>query len=645
MCRACSDSEWDCHDGKRCIKKQYVCDNTIHCSDGSDEKPEVCAIWQCSAGRWKCLDNLWCISSSKVCDERSDCKDGSDETDEACSNCPEGFWKCGSGECITADKVCDDPGIWTDCDDESDEDPAMCAHWNCTDNFWKCDNGVQCLHMQFVCNWDNWNHPSCSDDSDEGPHCEDWNCSAGMWKCKTGGKCIKIENVCDSLYNTSPHGCEDKSDEDPVLCAEWICPSGYWKCRDNLTCLAQSRIMNYWDDCRDGSDEDPKFHVGRTCPAGYLLCADGEECIKAEYCCDGRTADDRLWEDCKDGSDEGDMCEEYTCLDDYWKCGDNKQCILAEKVCDGEYSDDSDLWFDEPLEGCMDSSDEHNILCGCPEVTDQCQWQCLDGQGCIDAKYVCDGNYGCINIGGEDSSACDGNGCNDKSDELQSVCERWNGTWPCTNDKCIEYTQVCDGKVHCLDGTDELSCQNWTCSEMSIKCQDGLQCIFKGSVCDGHTDCRDFSDEDSGFCETYKCLPGYTKCANNMQCIKTNLICDGNFDCKDISDELCNSPCLKRQLGRQKPIIKKCIEYSDTCVPIDRYCDGVADCPEASDETQSGCTCEDWGLTSCNHTGHMFCLNPEWLPQKSLNDLAMSCWNDAVAIDQKETTKNISGVY
>ncbi len=46
-------------------------------------------------------------------------------------------------------------------------------------------------------------------------------------------------------------------------------------------------------------------------------------------------------------------------------------------------------------------------------------------------------------------------------------------------------------------------------------------------------------------------------------------------------------------------MIKKCPGDSRECIPVGKYCDGIPQCTDGSDETQSGCTCEDWGLRSC----------------------------------------------
>ncbi|XP_037790555.1 scavenger receptor cysteine-rich type 1 protein M130-like [Penaeus monodon] len=46
MCRTrhskCSGQEFPCSDGRGCVARSLVCDGSVHCPDGSDEKEELC---------------------------------------------------------------------------------------------------------------------------------------------------------------------------------------------------------------------------------------------------------------------------------------------------------------------------------------------------------------------------------------------------------------------------------------------------------------------------------------------------------------------------------------------------------------------------------------------------------------------------
>ncbi len=128
MCGGCNSTQWSCQDNRRCLKIEAVCDGIIHCTDGSDEKPELCALWQCPDGMWKCVEKK-CIKERDVCDRQPNCLNNSDENSELCSdwNCSNGMFKCEDNHCINAWFVCDGD---SDCiGDNSDEDPEMCLQW------------------------------------------------------------------------------------------------------------------------------------------------------------------------------------------------------------------------------------------------------------------------------------------------------------------------------------------------------------------------------------------------------------------------------------------------------------------------------------------------------------------------------------
>ena len=103
---------------------------------------------------------------------------------------------------------------------------------------------------------------------------------------------------------------------------------------------------------------------------------------------------------------------------------------------------------------------------------------------------------------------------------------------------CVELWEVCDGKIHCLDHTDELNCKEWDCSPGFWKCsRDGSQCIKADRVCDGIIgDCIDLSDEQD--CQDWICADGMWHCQDGKKCIPDVKRCDGQVDCQDVSDEL-----------------------------------------------------------------------------------------------------------
>ena len=554
---SCANDTWMCHDGGRCIEKRYVCDGKIHCKHGSDE--EHCENWKCLDGFWKCSSHE-CIEQKYVCDGKSNfghipsCRDGSDEDNQFCDswNCTANGIKCGP-YCLPADEVCDGKashGKMAKMCSGKDEDPVMCKQWNCSKGYWKCADNSKCLEEKYVCDNLETNNGAhwCPDRSESDPgHCARWTCAPGYWKCKDQVTCVNRVKVCDGDNTDKPdsarrRNCPDGSDEHLDVCLNWTCSSYYMKCKTGGKCVRENKIMDDKRDCKDSSDEDPLYVSGLPCSyPSHWKCKNGK-CLDQYKNCTlcGNDTDVRL------------RCEQHDCSPDFWKCWDNSHCIYSPHVCDGR-------------KHCKDKSDEHNALCGCPPDK---QWPCKDGDGCINNKYVCNGFAD----------------CNDESDESFSVCDgKWTcppglGWTECYDKRSKRCARQCDGVRDCLDGTDEINC------------------------------------------EKYSCLPGHKKCADNRQCIDEDDICNDERDCHDGSDELCEEKCLPEYLEAECFIGRRCSEDKAICFPAEKFCDGVIDCPLGSDEADSHCTCSQWGLHECQMNEQMMCVYNEWIDDRIITD-------------------------
>ncbi len=131
------------------------------------------------------------------------------------------------------------------------------------------------------------------------------------------------------------------------------------------------------------------------------------------------------------------------------------------------------------------------------------------------------------------------------------MCGTAPGGFPCLDGyTAIDEYNVCDGKSHCWDASDESQevCENWQCPIKMSKCDDDENRC--GMVCDGVINCISGSDETN--CKEFLCLPWMSKCANGVECVFNIYICNGMSNYNDGSDELCTAPCLTSQLNDKK---------------------------------------------------------------------------------------------
>ncbi len=132
-------------------------------------------------------------------------------------------------------------------------------------------------------------------------------------------------------------------------------------------------------------------------------------------------------------------------------------------------------------------------------------------------------------------------------------------TFACNDNpsQVLMQSQLCDGKMDCKDGIDEMVCL--TCKQPSSQ----RYTIYQH--CDGTPSCKDGSDETS--C-TFACLDK----SGNVPFVK---LCNGTPDCKDGSDEACTGATTSEfPCGDGKT------------VPLSKYCDGTGDCASGFDEAQ-----------------------------------------------------------
>ncbi|XP_055339785.1 uncharacterized protein LOC129589217 isoform X2 [Paramacrobiotus metropolitanus] len=148
-----------CPDGTPLLT-EYLCDGIFQCSDGWDEKPDICLNISCPAASHIRCTNGRCVDSRTVCDARAQCPAGaSDEV--GCKDCNMNtHFKCLGDRCIPLSWMCDGEKDCQYGDDESNQRCQVCA--NATNQF-HCTYGGGCVPWEKVCD----GAFDCPDFSDE----------------------------------------------------------------------------------------------------------------------------------------------------------------------------------------------------------------------------------------------------------------------------------------------------------------------------------------------------------------------------------------------------------------------------------------------------------------------------------------------
>ncbi|KAK9294716.1 hypothetical protein QLX08_010779 [Tetragonisca angustula] len=504
--RKCDPSrEMRCDDGQ-CVLLRRKCDNIFDCLDGSDERG--CGV--CTPAEWKCASGE-CIAEIERCDNVTHCADGSDEF--GCVNeCPAGMFRCNDGLCVDSKKRCDGR---RHCLDGSDE-----INCQCPDGQLPCDNGI-CIMKNFFCD----SNVDCLDGSDE-RGCNNVvtppaGCRADEFTCRDG-TCIPQSAVCDRRPDC-PH------EDDEANCLQG-CGKDQFQCM-NGDCIRADQQCNGFIDCADGSDEDctplgPDPMPG-SCPSGYIMCTRDKHCVPQSSLCNGVP-------ECRDRSDEENCYGEPSHLS--LKTYPSEQVIKESREVVFQCRDEGPLrarvrWLrgnSLPLPpGARDINGRLEI----PNIH-------LDHAG----LYVCEAvGFPPSTPGQQVTVYLTVEKFDPPATSRPHACQYDEAT--CSNGQCIPKPYVCNGRLDCTDGSDEMRCSPHGCEPNQFRCNN-TECVSKVWRCDGDKDCADGSDEEN-------CTPNppgspcrYTEyaCASHDQCIPKSYHCDLERDCIDGSDEVGCSP-------------------------------------------------------------------------------------------------------
>ncbi|PBC30144.1 Basement membrane-specific heparan sulfate proteoglycan core protein [Apis cerana cerana] len=578
----CSPGEFAC-DVSRCILASHRCNFIKECDDGSDEHDCSYPVTTCSGDQFRCLDGT-CISIDKRCNQNIDCRNGEDEKQCGCGATE---FRCTDGRCIGYELQCN--GV-EECSDGSDERDCECP-----DGQLPCDNKV-CINKNFFCD----NNIDCHDGSDERDcnngvtqpprcredefTCRDGTCIPQSAFCDERPDCPYAEDEANCLQgkNTSDrtnlvgliHETRDNKDYNPDYQAPAnqstprSCAPDDFVCADG-TCIPETHHCDHFYDCRDFTDEQYCFGCGKD----QFQCADGN-CIRIEDQCNG-------YIDCADGTDEND-CDHVgshpmpgRCPAGFIMCIRDKDCVPQSSLCNGipECRDRSDEEYcnTEPSSLSLKTYPSEQVIKESREVVFQCRdegplrakvrWLrgnnlplpsgSRDINGRLEipniqlnhsGSYICEAvDYPPSTPGQQVSVYLTVEKFDPPATSRPHVCQYDEAT--CSNGECIPKSYVCNDRLDCTDGSDEMRCSPHGCEPNQFRCNN-TQCVSKLWRCDGDKDCADGSDEEN--CAPNK--PGspcrFTEfaCASNNQCIPKSYHCDMEKDCLDASDEIGCSP-------------------------------------------------------------------------------------------------------
>ncbi|XP_015791773.1 low-density lipoprotein receptor-related protein 2 [Tetranychus urticae] len=231
----------------------------------------------------------------------------------------------------------------------------------------------------------------------------------------------------------------------------------------------------------------------------------------------------------------------------YFACRDGR-CVSLSYLCDGR--PDCEEGEDELLNNCPESSPKRFNLPDCGSLH-----YCVNSTYCTD--QTCDQIFDCPLH--DDEVGCAVDVCID--------------SFRCTEGYCLpSKLQHCDGKKDCIDGSDEIGCNETgykPCHEFAnhYQCHASAKCIDVKALCDNNTDCPYGDDESprcaAPECETFGCKHDCQQTPTGPRCLcqPGYKLAFGDKKCEDIDEcALPQPPCSHTCVNRPGSYVCHCRE-------------------------------------------------------------------------------------
>ena len=126
----------------------------------------------------------------------------------------------------------------------------------------------------------------------------------------------------------------------------------------------------------------------------------------------------------------------------------------------------------------------------------------------------------------------------------------------CPGYYCIPMGYVCNGKIDCPRGFDEINCMNHSCIGL-FHCLSTSQCIFVADVCDGNQDCVNGDDE-------FNCKIQKSKCPKQCVCLGFAVSCNYSFQNTFSMDEIVQNRTYASVIGNKLLWDFRCLQNCQT---------------------------------------------------------------------------------